>query len=170
MPFYHNLGNNCHVQVFVRNNWIRTTAGEYAWDNGCSPCIAHYCLERTACDIWGFQIDHPPDHERQGLTTCCWFGISCPTDWIIWIIVFLQRQKTQLIRGISSVCPSFSVETARTPHSHPQAYSRLFILHSIFSRTTSSFPVLLLHQPWVKPRDILFYFISFWALDNSNKS
>lgn len=52
---------------------------------------------------------------RTGTNHCCWFGISCPTDWIIKIIVFLQRQRTQLISRNSSICPSFSMKTARAP-------------------------------------------------------
>lgn len=89
------------------------TVGERAWENGCSPCFAHcYYVERPVCGYLSIPNLSSTDQERHQPLLAAGLG-SHPTDWIIQIIVFLQRQKTQLIRGSSSVCPSFSMETAR---------------------------------------------------------
>lgn len=115
MPFYYSLANNCHVQVFVGNYWIRHHCWRTCLGKWLLSMLCPLLLCRETC-LWlsehSKSIIHRPG--KTSTATCCWFGISCPTDWIIQIIVFLQRQKTQLIRGSSSVCPSFSMETART--------------------------------------------------------
>lgn len=149
--FYERLINNS-CQTFVENSWLFTTSGEFAWGNVCSPCFTH-CYHLIPNLL-------PTNREGEEPTTSCRFGISHTTDWIILTFGLLLRQKTQLLRSSSLVCPPSSMESARAP---------LGLLQTAHlgppSCTLQGEPPLfmpLFPSTWIKTRDILCCFISFF--------